>query len=188
NGTSSSAARSPGQRTVVLPSGGRATVFLVGLGRVSGGGHMVTSVEIVRVEPSFTAEEQQAPAGFLSGYRGLTREAYALDLRQFVSWCSDHQIALFAARRVDIERFARDLEARGKARATVARRLCTVAGLYRYAEQEGLIGHSPAVHVRRPRLDYESHVTGLDRNELGALLVAAGLSSARYHALISLLA
>ena len=37
-------------------------------------------------------------------------------------------------------------------------------------------------------MDYESHVSGLDRNELGALLVAAGLSSARDHALISLLA
>jgi integrase len=45
-----------------------------------------------------------------------------------------------------------------------------------------------AVHVRRPRLDYESHATGLDRNEVGALLVAAGLSSARDHALVSLLA
>jgi site-specific recombinase XerD len=55
-------------------------------------------------------------------------------------------------------------------------------------EEEGLIDHSPAVHVRRPRLDYESHATGLDRNELGALLVAAGLSSAQDHALISLLA
>jgi site-specific recombinase XerD len=68
------------------------------------------------------------------------------------------------------------------------RRLCTVAGLFRYAEEEGLIDHSPAVHVRRPRLDYESHATGLDRNELGALLVAAGLSTPRDHALISLLA
>jgi hypothetical protein len=29
-------------------------------------------------------------------------------------------------------------------------------------------------HVRRPRLDYESHATGLDRNELGAVLVATG--------------
>jgi integrase/recombinase XerD len=44
------------------------------------------------------------------------------------------------------------------------------------------------VHVRRPRLDYESHATGLDRNELGALLVAAGLGTAAEHALISLLA
>src|SRR5207253_451938 len=147
-----------------------------------------TSAAVVRVEPYFSEGEQQALSGFLSGYRGLTREAYALDLRQFVTWCSEHHLGLFAARRVDIECFARDLEARGKARATVARRLCTIAGLYRYAEEEGLIDHSPAVHVRRPRLDYESHVSGLDRNELGALLVAADLSSARDHALISLLA
>jgi integrase/recombinase XerD len=44
------------------------------------------------------------------------------------------------------------------------------------------------VHVRRPRLDYESLATGLDRIEVGALLVAAGLDSAQEHALISLLA
>jgi integrase len=42
--------------------------------------------------------------------------------------------------------------------------------------------------VRRPRLDYESHATGLDRNEVGAMLVAAGLAGGRDHALISLLA
>jgi integrase/recombinase XerD len=66
--------------------------------------------------------------------------------------------------------------------------LCTVSCFYRYAEQEGLIDHSPAVHVRRPRLDYESHATGLDRMEVGAMLVAAGLAGGRDHALISLLA
>jgi integrase/recombinase XerD len=37
-------------------------------------------------------------------------------------------------------------------------------------------------------LDYESHATGLDRNEVGAMLVAAGLSNPRDHALISVLA
>jgi hypothetical protein len=37
------------------------------------------------------------------------------------------------------------------------------------AVEEELLDHSPAAHVRRPRLDYESHATGLDRNELGAL-------------------
>jgi integrase/recombinase XerD len=58
----------------------------------------------------------------------------------------------------------------------------------RYAEQEVLIAVSPAAHVRRPRLDYESHATGLDRNEVGGMLVAAGLGNARDHALISLLA
>jgi hypothetical protein len=68
------------------------------------------------------------------------------------------------------------------------RRLCTIAGFYKYAVEEDLLDHSPAAHVRRPRLDYESHATGLDRNELGALLVAAGLGTAAEHALISLLA
>jgi AcrR family transcriptional regulator len=54
--------------------------------------------------------------------------------------------------------------------------------------EEELLDHSPAVHVRRPRLDYESHAIGLDRNEVGALLVAAGLGAAQEHGLMSLLA
>jgi len=37
-------------------------------------------------------------------------------------------------------------------------------------------------------VDYESHAVALDRNELGALLVAAGLGPPTEHALISLLA
>ena len=110
------------------------------------------------------------------------------DLRQFASWCQQHQLHLVVARRADIEFFARDLEARGRARATIIRRLCTVAGFYRYAVEEELLDHSAAAHVRRPRLDYESHAVSLDRNELGALLVAAGLGPPIEHGLISLLA
>ena len=37
-------------------------------------------------------------------------------------------------------------------------------------------------------MDYESHAVALDRNELGALLVAAGLGPPAEHSLISLLA
>ena len=132
--------------------------------------------------------ERMTSLGFLAGYRGFTRDAYALDLRQFTTWCWQHNHRLFDVHRVDIECFARDLEDRGKARATVARRLCTVVGFYRYAEEDGVIEHSPAAHIRRPRIDYESHVAHLDRTELGAMLVTAGWSSARDHALVSLLA
>jgi len=142
----------------------------------------------VAVEPVFTQSERLALAGFLAGYTGLTREAYALDLRQYASWCQQHHIRLFQARRAGIECFARDLEAHGRARATIIRRLCTIAGFYKYAVEEELLEHSPAAHVRRPPLDYEWHATGLDRNELGALLVAAGLGQPAEHALISLLA
>ena len=136
------------------------------------------STALATIQPAFTDAERLALAGFLAGYRGLTRDAYALDLRQFTTWCRARSLDLFAVRRADIESFARELEARGRARATVTRRLCTIAGLYRYAVEEELLEHSPAAHVRRPRVDYESHATALDRNELGALLVAAGLGSA----------
>ena len=34
--------------------------------------------------PVFTTAERLALAGFLAGYSGLTREAYELDLRQYV--------------------------------------------------------------------------------------------------------
>jgi hypothetical protein len=115
------------------------------------------STALVTIQPAFTDAERLALAGFLAGYRGLTREAYALDLRQFTTWCRARSVALFAVRRADIESFARELEARGRARATVTRRLCTIAGFYKYAVEEELIDHSPAAHVRRPRVDYESH-------------------------------
>src|SRR6516165_10371621 len=145
------------------------------------------STALATIQPAFTDAGRLALAGFLAGYRGLTREAYALDLRQFTPWCRARSLHLFAVRRADIEGFARDLEARGRARATVTR-LCTIAGFYRYAVEEELLEHSPAAHVRRPRVDYESHAVALDRNELGALLVAAGLGSPLEHALMSLLA
>jgi integrase/recombinase XerD len=146
------------------------------------------STALATIQPVFTDAERLPLAGFLAGYRGLTREAYALDLRQFTTWCRAHSLNLSAVRRADIESFARELEAKGRARTTVTRRLCTIAGFYKYAVEEELLDHSAAARVRRPRVDYESHAIGLDRNEFGALLVAAGLGPPPEHALISLLA
>jgi hypothetical protein len=67
-------------------------------------------------DPLFTVAERQALAGFLSGYSGLTRGAYTLDLRQYTAWCTLHGLHLFAAKRVDIESFRGDMEAAGRAR------------------------------------------------------------------------
>ena len=103
----------------------------------------VSSTALVMIQPAFTDAERLALAGFLAGYRGLTREAYALDLRQFTTWCRSHSVDLLAVRRADIESFARELEAKGRARATVTRRLCTIAGFCRYTVEEELLEHSP---------------------------------------------
>jgi integrase len=103
----------------------------------------------------------------------------------FGQWCTQRDLQLFSVGRAHIELYARWLEEQGRARASTARRLSTIVSFYRYAEEQ-LIAQTPAVHVRRPKLDYESGAVGLDRNEIGALLVAAGLGGTGEHALISL--
>ena len=79
------------------------------------------SASVVVCDPLSADGERLALAGFLAGYRGATRDAYALDLRQFGAWCANRQLALFTVRRADIESYAPTLEKRGRARATVAR-------------------------------------------------------------------
>ena len=51
------------------------------------------STALATIQPAFTHAERLALAGFLAGYRGLTREAYALDLRQFTTWCRVRTVA-----------------------------------------------------------------------------------------------
>ena len=58
------------------------------------------STALATIPPAFTDPERLALAGFLAGYRGLTREAYALDLRQFTTWCRARSLALFAVGQV----------------------------------------------------------------------------------------
>jgi len=124
------------------------------------------ATSLVPVQPVFTDAERLALAGYLAGYRGLTREAYTLDLRPL------HRLVPLPVPAAVLRPPRRH---RGVRPGTGGQRPCAC---HRH----------PAAHVRRPRLDYESHATGLDRNELGALLVAAGLGPAAEHALISLLA
>jgi hypothetical protein len=64
------------------------------------------------LQPVFSESEWLALVGYLAGYRSLTRESYALDLRQFPVWCHSRSLALFSVRRADIETFARELEVR----------------------------------------------------------------------------
>ena len=57
-----------------------------------------TSTAVVVYDPERADPEKFALSGFLGGYRGLTRQAYDLDLRQFVAFCSARQLALFQVR------------------------------------------------------------------------------------------
>jgi integrase/recombinase XerD len=126
-------------------------------------------------------------AVFLLRYSGATRRAYACDLGEWAGWLQRINVAPFDAHRSHVELWQRGLEER-RARSTVARKLCSVAGFYRYAFQEGLVARDPCVGVRRPKSGGESPSTGLDRGELRALLSAAEASGERTYALTLLMA
>jgi integrase/recombinase XerD len=144
--------------------------------------------QIVAPPPPLFNEAELAVAGFLARYRGNTRSGYRTDLRCWFTWCQQHQLAVFDIRRPHIELWARTMEEHQHlAPATVSRRLSTVAGFYRFAVIDGYVLHSPAEHVRRPKLDYESTTLGLDRMELGAFLAQAAASTPTDHALACLL-
>jgi len=115
----------------------------------------IPSAEFVPIPPVFTSTERLALAGFLAGYSGLTRQAYELDLRQYVSWCHLHQLQLFAARRADIECSARDLEASRRPRASRAS-----------ATRAGVLN---ACHPRRSRCGIPGWRVGLTRRSLPGL-------------------
>jgi len=85
---------------------------------------------------------------------------------------------LFGVRLADIESFGRDLEAPGGPGRRLLAGCARSPGSTSTRSRRNCWAIPPAVYVRRPRLDYESHATGLDRNEVGALLVAAGLGTA----------
>lgn len=72
--------------------------------------------------------------------------------------------------------------------STIGRRLSTLSSFYRYCQTEDILDKNPALNVRRPKVHDESRTLGLDRNELGALLVQAGLGDLRDGALMTLLA
>ena len=92
---------------------------------------MAASHSVVLYEPTETSPEVTTAAGFLAGYSGRTREAYTLDLRQFIGWCGEHRLGMFEITRTHIEPYARQLEEEGTAPAIIGRRLSTLAELTR---------------------------------------------------------
>jgi integrase/recombinase XerD len=147
----------------------------------------MSATTIVPPCPPLFDDVRLAVAGFLARYSGPTRVSYSCDLRQFFAWCAQVDLSVFELKRGHLELWARWMEERGLARSTIGRRLSTVAGFYRICVLDGLIGHSPAEHVRRPKIDTESATLGLDRMELAAFIAQAAAAGVMDHALACLL-
>ena len=134
-----------------------------------------TTAELVSYEDPVVITERVAIAGFLAGYTGNTRTSYTTDLRIFAEWCHGQPpdaaggaaSASGVVRPLDGERGPDALHRRPP--PVDVGQLLPLLPRRRHPRRD------PAANVRRPKVDHESRTLGLDRNELGALLVQAGL-------------
>jgi site-specific recombinase XerD len=113
-----------------------------------------STTSVLHYDDPVVLAERAAVAGFLAGYTGNTLVSYTTDLPLFATWCAANGVRLLGVKRAHLELFARHMEAEGRMRSTVARRLSTLASFYRYCRVEGVVRRNPAANVRRPKVDY----------------------------------
>lgn len=153
---------------------------------------------------------EQVAALFLLSYKQTTRQAYAVDLRQWFAWCELFDVDPLAARRPHVESWAIRLAAgdgtgtgagagagtgagagRPARPATLARKISSVRNFYVYAVDEGYVQKSPVpakdkvLHL--PKVSRKSQTLGPDREEAAALLAAAAERGARDAAVVTVL-
>lgn len=129
-----------------------------------------------------------ARAGWLAGYKPITRTSYAGGLDQWLAWCRTVGLHPFDVQRAHIDLWGRYLEEeRHLEPATVQHRLCILRSFYRYCEDEGLTDRNPAARVRLPKVSSESRTHGMTREEVTRFLCASERNPVQ-HALVCLLA
>ena len=110
----------------------------------------LASVPSDRLMP-FTDQLRLAVAAYLARFKGSSREHTESDLRCFLAWCAERGLDPLAARRVHLELYIRWMqEIRRFKPSTISRRFSVTAGFYKTCVIDGIVGHPPAEHVRRP--------------------------------------
>lgn len=112
-------------------------------------------------------------ASFLAAYSGRTREAYATDLRQWLTWLATIGVPPLEAKRRHVKTWAAELTDAGRAPGTICRKLSAVSGFYTSAVYDDALEVNPCNGVRRPKVSQESTRDGLDKPELIRVLTAA---------------
>lgn len=113
--------------------------------------HELTSELVARDREQLrglTPDAEQLVAAWLEQYRGHTRDAYASDLRRWLSWCELHGWDAVHAHRVQVQRWVSEQHEQHYAPSTVARRLTALRSWYGWLADEGVVHASPAARVR----------------------------------------
>ncbi|MEV0808851.1 tyrosine-type recombinase/integrase [Micromonospora sp. NPDC050200] len=129
-----------------------------------------------------------------------TRAAYRRDIAGWLAWCAGQELDPLRANFLDVNSYARDLEATLGARtgrpltpATVARKLSALSSWYEFLVKLRAVEANPVSGADRPRVDRDHSATvGLTPEEVDALLAAAdadtGPTAARNRAALAMLA
>jgi integrase/recombinase XerD len=130
-----------------------------------------------------------AMSAYLGMYTGTSRAHSESDLRIFLAWCAERDLAPLAVSRPQVELYVRWMqEVRRFKPSTVSRRMAVVTGFYRTCVIDAVLEHSPADYVRRLRVPNESPVLGLSHLQFEAVLAAARESTNRFDfALVAML-
>jgi site-specific recombinase XerD len=119
---------------------------------------------------------QPGPDGWerwLGGYSPATQAAYRRDGEEWIDFCRSRNVDPLVASRGDTTAWIDDLRRSGRADATVARKVATIASLYSWARDDGLTDADP-IPRRRPTVSRDDrHILGLDRDQARALLRSA---------------
>ena len=127
----------------------------------------------------FTRELDKSP---------LTIQAYRTDIQQFLTWLTENDLTVTGAHRVTrshINEYLSYLAKQGRASTTRARKLVSLHMFFTYLVHEGVISHSPAATVKRPRKEPKpKHVLRLAEY---SRMVGAARGSLRDYALLQLM-
>lgn len=78
---------------------------------------------------------------------------YRIDLMDFGTWCATWKSDPLCATRRELRMYLGDLDASGRSRRTVNRRLSSLRGFFRYLLAQGYVASSPVDALSGPKLD-----------------------------------
>ncbi|MDE1161028.1 MAG: tyrosine recombinase [Acidobacteriaceae bacterium] len=85
------------------------------------------------------------------GLRPLSCEAYATDLGMFAEFLEGRNVVLMVARQDEVSGFMQHLREHGQESRSVARKLSSLRGFYRWLLKDKRITHDPTVNIESPK-------------------------------------
>jgi integrase/recombinase XerD len=118
-----------------------------------------------------------------------TRAAYRRDVNAWLAWCAQRGADPLRATFLDVNAYARGLEAQKLAPATVARKLSGVSSWYDFLVKLRAVDGNPVGGADRPYVSRDhSSTVGLSPEEVDDLLEAARRAGPRHFAVLTMLA